>query len=236
MKKWYLLFLAAMLPKLAAGQSYTEIGEIYHLASDGNELVISGFKELGLPDETLIANAYIWTLENVCPQLKEGITDTDFRQTHFEFGITWEHLGADMKVHAYSAHVSLRAKDGKLVYFISKIAHSTSIGNLVNRTTPLYKYATKDTPANQIVLACAEEAASSMLNQLFDYVVDRKLLPIIHWSDIYISRPVEGMNTDECLLAFGKPLIISGTDEVQWMYGNSFFLFFKDGIVTTILK
>lgn len=236
MKKELILAFALLFPLVLTGQTYSEKGEVYPLSNDGTGLVISGFKNLKLSDETLIANAYLWTLENVCPQLKEGITETSFPERKFAFDVRWEHLAADGKPHAYTAHVTLRAKDGKLVYLISDIYHTNAIGGVLNRVTPLHKYAAKDTQANRVVLSGAEEAASSMLNQLFDYVVTHKLKPIRHWNDINISRPVNGMNTDECLLAFGKPLVVSGTDEVQWMYNNSFFLFFRGGVVTTILK
>ena len=236
MKKIVILVLAAFLSWEATGQSFSEIGTVYHLASDGSNLVVSGFQNLQKPDEVIIGNAYIWTLENVCPQLKEGITDTSFQQKRFEFDVKLEHLGNNMKTYAYSAHVIIRAKDGKLSYLVTNILHQSALGGFVNRSTPLLKYAAKETASNKVILEGAEEAISVMLNKLFDYIVERRSLPITHWADIYISRPVEGMNTDECLLAFGKPLVISGTDEIQWMYNNSFFLFFRNGIVTTILK
>jgi len=45
------------------------------------------------------------------------------------------------------------------------------------------------------------------------------------------------MTEDECLLAFGKPQTISESNgEVQWMYSSSFYLFFKNGCVETIIK
>ena len=236
MKRFIVLAFAAILPLVAAGQSFSELGTVHHLANDGSNLVVSGFQNLQKTDETIIANAYLWTLENVCPQLKEGISNTSFQQKRFEFDVMLEHLGSDMKRYVYSAHAIIRAKDGKLSYLVTNLSYQNSIGGIVNRATPLIKYAAKETAANKVILDGAEEAVSKMLNMLFDYIAEHELLPITHWDDIYISRPVEGMNTDECLLAFGKPLVISGTDEVQWMYNNSFFLFFRDGIVTTILK
>ena len=45
------------------------------------------------------------------------------------------------------------------------------------------------------------------------------------------------MTEDECRLAFGKPLTIMETGgEIQWMYNRSFYLFFKEGRVQTIIK
>lgn len=81
------------------------------------------------------------------------------------------------------------------------------------------------------------KSESSMLNKLFDFIATYQLAPITHWSDIAICRPVEGMNEDECRLAFGKPQsIIETNGETQWMYTSSFYLFFQNGKVKTIIK
>lgn len=71
----------------------------------------------------------------------------------------------------------------------------------------------------------------------FDFVSSNALSVITHWDEIAIRKPVEGMNEDECRLAFGKPQSIMETNgEIQWMYTSSFYLFFKDGRVRTIIK
>ncbi|KAB4178413.1 hypothetical protein GAQ34_23190, partial [Bacteroides uniformis] len=61
--------------------------------------------------------------------------------------------------------------------------------------------------------------------------------PITHWNEININKPVKGMTEDECLLACGKPQTIQESNgAVQWMYSSSFYLFFKNGHVETIIK
>jgi len=48
---------------------------------------------------------------------------------------------------------------------------------------------------------------------------------------------VKGMTEDECRLAFGKPqTVLESNGEVQWMYSSSFYVFFKNGRVETIIK
>ena len=52
-----------------------------------------------------------------------------------------------------------------------------------------------------------------------------------------IGKPVKGMTEDECRLAFGKPqTVLESNGEVQWMYSSSFYVFFKNGRVETIIK
>ena len=45
------------------------------------------------------------------------------------------------------------------------------------------------------------------------------------------------MTEDECRLAVGKPqTVLESNGEVQWMYSSSFYVFFKNGRVETIIK
>ena len=81
------------------------------------------------------------------------------------------------------------------------------------------------------------KSESQALNKLFYFIITNKVSTITHWSDIAISRPVKGMTEDECLMAFGKPRSIQENNgEVQWMYSGSFYLFFRNGVVETILR
>ena len=81
------------------------------------------------------------------------------------------------------------------------------------------------------------QVESQVLNKMFDFIVMKQLSPITHWNEISINKPVKGMTEDECLLAFGKPQTIQESNgEVQWMYSSSFYLFFKNGHVETIIK
>lgn len=81
------------------------------------------------------------------------------------------------------------------------------------------------------------QVESQVLNKMFDFIITNQLSPITHWNEININKPVKGMTEDECLLAFGKPQTIQESNgEVQWMYSSSFYLFFKNGHVETIIK
>ena len=53
----------------------------------------------------------------------------------------------------------------------------------------------------------------------------------------YSALPVKGMTEEECLMAFGKPRSVQENNgEVQWMYSGSFYLFFRNGKVETIVR
>lgn len=51
------------------------------------------------------------------------------------------------------------------------------------------------------------------------------------------ANAVKGLTMEEAKLAFGKPQYVSeNRGEVQWMYSSSFYLFFKDGTVTSVIR
>ena len=232
LKTLTILAVSALMGFSAEAQDFLGPSEIYHLSSDGSSLVISGFRDVGRKDEINFANAFLWTVENVCQKHREGISDLVYKE-RFSFDVTLEQMMPDRKPRKFSATVTLRFKDGKMNYLVSNIACQGTAA--LSKMSPIEKFNQKDTPANRQIIHGFETACSKMLSDLFHYVDTNSPMLIKHWDEIAAGRPVQGMNTDECLLAFGKPVNISGTDEVQWMYTSSFFLFFKEGKLTTIL-
>ena len=107
----------------------------------------------------------------------------------------------------------------------------------MKKVTPMEKLQPEKKHSHQETMDDFVQIESQMLNKLFDFVSTNQLSPITHWNEINIGKPVKGMTEDECLLAFGKPQTISESNgEVQWMYSSSFYLFFKNGCVETIIK
>ena len=175
--------LTGVIPLIA--QTFTEQKKSYPVSADGNKYVVSGFTPFSsMHDENIYANALLWTVKNVCPQLREGITE-----------------------------VNVPAKNFSCDLILASQADS-------NQKNTYY---------------C--KALFQVLNKMFDFIVTNQLSPITHWNEISINKPVKGMTEDECLLAFGKPQTIQESNgEVQWMYSSSFYLFFKNGHVETIIK
>lgn len=59
-------------------QTFTESRKIYPLSTDGNQYVVSGFTPFPhQKDEEIYANALLWTIENICPKLREGIVEVN---------------------------------------------------------------------------------------------------------------------------------------------------------------
>ena len=129
-----------------------------------------------------------------------------------------------------------QVKDGKLVYYLSNIRIESS-AVIMKKITPMEKLQPDKKASHKEIMDDFVQVESQVLNKMFDFIVTNQLSPITHWNEISINKPVKGMTEDECLLAFGKPQTIQESNgEVQWMYSSSFYLFFKNGHVETIIK
>ena len=74
--------LTGVIPLIA--QTFTEQKKSYPVSADGNKYVVSGFTPFSsMHDENIYANALLWTVKNVCPQLREGITEVNVRAKNF---------------------------------------------------------------------------------------------------------------------------------------------------------
>ena len=239
MKRQLLLLSCLLLwACTATAQTFTEIGNKYPVSADGNKRVVSGFIPFSrLSDEKIFANALLWTIENVCPKLREGITAVNVDAKSFACNLVLTSGEPGEKPGSiYYARATFRVADGKLIYYLSDISIESSVF-MLKKVTPLEKLSPEKKTSHRETVDAFVQTESEMLNKLFDYVATHKLAPITHWSDINIRRAVTGMNEDECRLAFGKPQSVLETNgETQWMYSSSFYLFFKNGIVQTVIK
>ena len=71
-----LYLLVGIIPLTA--QTFTEQKKNYPVSADGNKYVVSGFTPFSdMQDENIYANALLWIVKNVCPQLREGIAEVN---------------------------------------------------------------------------------------------------------------------------------------------------------------
>ena len=218
-------------------QSFSEEKYIYPIGADGDKYVISGFIPFDkLEDKPIFANALLWTVENICPRLMEGITRVDVKSNSFSCDwILASAADSDLK-NTYYCRVNFRIADGKLVYYVSDIL-AESAAFVMKKVTPFEKMQPEKKEAHRRIFEDFQVSCSTLLNQMFDYVQTNQLPAITHWEEIRLRKAVVGMNGTECLLAFGKPqTVLESNGEVQWMYTSSFHLFFKNGLVCTVLK
>ena len=187
-------------------------------------------------NRSIYANALLWTIKNVCSAQRDGITEVSIPAKSFSCNLVLTSQADAKQKNTYYCTAQFQVKDGKLVYYLSNIQIESSVV-IMKKVTPMEKLQPEKKPSHQETMDDFVQIESQMLNKLFDFVSTNQLSPITHWNEINIGKPVKGMTEDECLLAFGKPQTISESNgEVQWMYSSSFYLFFKNGCVETIIK
>ena len=209
LRLWVIVFLlGGVLPSLIA-QTFTEQKNTYPLSADGS---------------------------NVFSAQRDGITEVSIPAKSFSCNLVLTSQADAKQKNTYYCTAQFQVKDGKLVYYLSNIQIESSVV-IMKKVTPMEKLQPEKKPSHQETMDDFVQIESQMLNKLFDFVSTNQLSPITHWNEINIGKPVKGMTEDECLLAFGKPQTISESNgEVQWMYSSSFYLFFKNGCVETIIK
>ncbi len=232
-----IIFVAVGFSTAVTAQTYVEIGTTYPLSTDGNKYVVNGFISAdGLTDEDIYANALLWTVENVCPKLMEGIKENSVSEKRFKCELTLASPADSPNKNLYHCQAIFQAAGGKLVYYLSDIKIESE-GFVTKKVTPMEKLLPQKKETHRQTMEDFVKTESLLLNKLFDYVTTHPTTPIIHWKEISIRKPVKGMTEEECLLAFGKPQTITENNgEVQWMYSTTFHLFFENGKVNTIIK
>ncbi len=207
----------------------------YPVTMDGKNCVVSGFvSTANMSDDDAFAKTMLWVVQNLCNTGREGMNEVDIVRRSFTCDLVL--FSSSEKPETYYCKTHFQVIDGKLIYNLSQI--STESGVLVmKKVTPMEKLQPEKKESHKLTMDSFVEAESNILNNLFSFVAGTQSIPISHWREIGNQTPAKGMSEIECLLAFGKPQHISGSDnEVQWMYSGSFYLFFKDGKVVTIIR
>ena len=87
LRLWVIVFLlGGVLPSLIA-QTFTEQKNTYPLSADGSKYVVNGFIPFSpMIDESIYANALLWTIKNVCSAQRDGITEVSIPGAYFPGG------------------------------------------------------------------------------------------------------------------------------------------------------
>lgn len=235
-----LFFLLTMLiipTSRAFAQTYQEKEQQYPLTVDEKKYIISGFTSFeGISDETIYVNALLWAIDNISPKMREKLNNINITGKSFEAMVSLAPASGTKAGNIYHCKAVFHVASGKLVFHISEIVMESS-GILGNKVIPFEKLTPEKKEAHKDIMEDFTATESLMLNKIFDFISSNKLAPITHWEEIDLKKVVKGMNETECKLVCGKPQNIQDNrNEIQWMYTSSFYLFFKNGILDTIIK
>lgn len=200
-----------------------------------NKVVISQFQSIEeTTSENLFLNALLWTIQNA-PQPEEKIMEVDYDKK--QFGVAWM-IDNPKTACRYRCVVSVKVTDNIITMLASDINQEaeTSVIKLVKRL-PFEKLNPDKKPKHKDYLTDFANLHEGYIAQLLEFVSNNQLPPITHWREIEEKNVIKGMNPTECILSLGKPASIQkqGNKE-EWMYDAYTYVFFENGIVSSVIK
>lgn len=210
--------------------------KIYKSSIVDKKLVFTGFEMLrGLSDETIFVNALVWAINN-SSKLKDDFIKIDYQKMSFECNKIYQSTNQKEPT-TFRMNYSVRVSDNMLTFLVSDIlAENPGPLSLVKKQY-FDKLNVEKKPKHAQLLNEFTTINSGVLNSMFKFIKTNRLPTITHWNEISQNIVVNGMNQIEALLSYGKPIDSKKTDNrEQWMFGNSIYLFFTDGLVTSVLR
>ena len=182
-------------------------------------------------DNDLFANIVLRVQKSSESSGMEMFSKIDFNARHLEVPIE-----AKMKNASFTGTLRVDVYAGIIKFRIDEIVQHTTV-LLSPKLTPLEKLQPERKPAHKAAIAEFEEKESEMLRDMQNFAKTNQLPNITHWDEIRSGKIVTGMNEAECQLAVGKPrMVIDGEDETQWLINGGMYIFFKKGVVSSIVK
>lgn len=226
------LLCVLFLSLMAKGQSK------YGLKDIDGKLICTGFEAIeNLSEESIFVNTLLWAIEQ-CPKFKEGITELNYEKKNFTLKaqLSSPKRSDNPAVYHFLADFAISAD--KLSFAFSKIECEYP-GMLKMTTVTAFEQLKPDKkPKHKAYIDEYTKQATEYIEQILERVKTAESQPVTHWAEIKKGKVAKGMNETECLLAYGKPLDItkSDNDEVRWRYDSYTYLFFKNGVLTSVLE
>ncbi len=201
-------------------------------------IVCTGFETIpGVSEEEMFLQTLLWAIDK-CPKYKEGITEVNFKKKSFvmESHLPSPHRSQNPAFYHFLSDFKFVAD--KLSYTFFRIECEYP-GMLNMPTTLAFERMRPDKkPKHKSYMEEYSQQAAGYIGELIEYIQTNTHQPVTHWTEIHAGKAVKGMNETECLLACGKPLdrMKSESGEDRWRYDSYTYLFFKDGILASVIE
>ena len=225
MKKILLLLFVAVYSVALSAQNY----RVDFL--DGKRYIMSSKTFGNLEDDVLFADVVLWALKNE----NTKIAALDYDKQHIEINCEVS-AGTGKQNTNYASTLKIDVYAGIVKFRIEDIVYSQQV-LVAYKNVPFEKLQPEKKAAHKTIIADFESTQETLMSSLFEYIGQNKLQKITHWKEIKAGKVVVGMNETEARLAVGNPQrVIEENQEIQWMMNTFFYIFFKNGIVSSVLK
>ena len=208
--------------------------QTYELQNVDGKNILSSFAEYpSINDKAIFASVLTWITNEVCTKGQDAIEMLDYEALSFKTGITIK--SPDNEKVNYKTDLYIRVTDGRLSYTLSNIMVE-SAAMLGKNLTPIEKLQPEKKSAHKTLVNNFVLTSRKVVYRILDYVTEYGNHSFKHWDEIVQGKVVKGMTEDEVLLTSGKPQSkVGGSKDSEWKYNLNYSVFFKDGIVKTVL-
>lgn len=228
MKQKILLFVFF----LTALSSYGQVK--FDVVKAGDNYISTGSEALSsLSSEKAFANAILWIVDRATSG-KDNIVDCDMDGKTVTAKLRMAQDESSKQ--AYTCEVKVTVSSGQVVVLAENIKSLT--GGLFGETVLAFeKLNIEKKDKHKEMFNEFKRLANKTLNQMLKYIQTNDPGNLSHWSQVCSEELIPGMTENECKIAKGKPLSVSGgAERTQWMYSTSEYLIFTNGLLKAHIK
>lgn len=177
-----------------------------------------------------------WALQNICTKNFEGINELDKKKMQMSCNLAFPIKSKETETAgSCDFKATFVVKNNILHYVFSDfVIRSTVL--IFTKAIPIEKLNPMKKRTHALFLESFFDSDRIYRNEFIKQLKAEKIMPITHMDEIVNYEVVTGMNEDECLFALGKPGLTSkNTKETQWVYNDSRYLIFTNGVLSIIL-
>lgn len=224
------MILAAMMI-LSAAFAYAQ--DDYSLTKEGSSYICKGAKLCKTDEKTTFGSAALWAIEK-SNNIVENTLKCDAKKLSLSVSCNIAENENSDKVYTFQLNIAVNK--GKIEFLIRDIKCTPKGVLAVFKTVSLDKLNLEKKPQNKEYVDKFSVLCNHFMQQTMQEILDSKV-DLSHWEAIVAGQVVKGMNTNEVILAKGKPLTITeNSQRIMWSYDSGAIVMIENGIVSGVIN
>lgn len=223
--------ILAVMMILSAVFSYAQDG--YLLTKEGSSYICEGSKPCKIDEKTTFGSAALWAIEK-SSNVVENTLKCDAKKLSLSVNCNIAEDENSDKVYTFQLNIAVNK--GKIEFLVKDIKCAPKGVLAVFKTVSLDKLNLEKKPQNREYVDKFSVLCSRFMQQTMQEILASNV-DLSHWEAIVEGRVVKGMNTNEVILAKGKPLTITeNSQRIMWSYESGAIVMIENGIVSGVLN
>lgn len=223
--------ILAVMMILTATFAYAQDG--YSLTKEGSSYVCKGAKPCKIDEKTTFGSAALWAIEK-SSNIVENTLKCDAKKLSLSVSCNIAEDENSDKVYTFQLNIAVNK--GKIEFLIKDIKCAPKGVLAVFKTISFDKLNLEKKPQNKEYIDKFSVLCSHFMQQTIQEILDSKV-DLSHWEAIIEGQVVKGMNTNEVILAKGKPLTVTeNSQRIMWSYESGTIVMIENGIVSGVIN